>query len=91
MNKLSENFSKIRNCNIAVKESGTEIIFLHKLIEGGTDKSYGIQVAKLAGMPIEIVERAKEVQEIFQKNDEMMNKIKAKKSEEQKRIDKFIN
>lgn len=89
MNKLSEQFSKIRNCNIAVKEVGNEIIFLHKLIEGGTDQSYGIHVAKLAGMPIEVVERAKEIQEILQKDDEMMRKIKVKKLEEQKRLDGF--
>lgn len=89
MNKLSERFGKIKNYNLAVKEIGQEIVFLYKLVEGGTDQSYGIHVAKLAGMPIEVVERAKEIQEILQKDDEMMRRIKAKKLEEQKRLDGF--
>ncbi len=46
---------------ITVKEQGDEIVFLHKIVAGGTDRSYGIQVARLAGLPTEVVERAKEV------------------------------
>ena len=89
MNKLAEKFSRIRNYNIAVKERNGEVIFLHKLIEGGTDQSYGIHVAKLAGLPLQVVERAKEIQAILEKDDEMMRKIKAKKLEEQKSLDLF--
>ena len=47
--------------NVAVKEWGDKIIFLRKLVEGGTNRSYGIQVARLAGLPTEVVERAKQV------------------------------
>jgi DNA mismatch repair protein MutS len=47
--------------NVAVKEWGEKIIFLRKLVEGGTNRSYGIQVARLAGLPPGVVERAKEV------------------------------
>jgi len=89
MNKLAEKFSRIKNYNIAVKERNGEVIFLHKLIEGATDQSYGIHVAKLAGLPLTVVERAKEIQAILEKDDEMMRKIKAKKLEEQKSLEFF--
>ena len=89
MNKLAEKFSRIRNYNIAVKERNGEVIFLHKLIEGGTDQSYGIHVAKLAGLPLQVVERAKEIQALLERDDEMIRRIKAKKLEEQKSLDLF--
>lgn len=89
MNKLAEKFSRVKNYNIAVKEVKGEVVFLHKLIEGGTDQSYGIHVAKLAGLPLEVVERAKEIQTLLEKDDEMMRKIKAKKLEDQKSLDLF--
>jgi len=49
----------VKNYNIAVREWKDEIVFLHKIVEGGTDKSYGIHVARLAGIPREVIERAK--------------------------------
>ena len=49
------------NYNIAVKEDDDDIVFLRKVIPGSTNRSYGVQVAKLAGLPIEVVERAKEI------------------------------
>jgi DNA mismatch repair protein MutS len=52
---------KIKNYNIAVKEWNDEIIFLRRLLEGGTNKSYGIQVARLAGIPEKVIQRAKEI------------------------------
>mgnify|MGYP005848870439 CR=1 FL=1 len=51
----------IKNYNVAVKEWGDEIIFLRKIMEGGSDRSYGIQVARLAGMPGEVLNRSKEI------------------------------
>jgi DNA mismatch repair protein MutS len=51
----------VRNLSVAVKEWNDEILFLRKLVEGGTSRSYGIQVAKLAGLPVEVIERAREV------------------------------
>lgn len=89
LNKLQENFSNIKNYNLAVKEVKGEVIFLRKLIEGGTDQSYGVHVAKLAGLPYEVVERAQEIQEILQKDDEMMRKIQARKLKEQMSLEKF--
>ncbi len=52
---------RVRNFNIQVREYGDRIIFLRKIVEGGTDRSYGIQVAKLAGLPQIVIERAREV------------------------------
>lgn len=89
LNKLQENFPKIRNYNLAVKEVRGEVIFLRKLIEGGTDESYGIHVAKLAGLPSEVVERAREIQDILQKDDDMMRRIQAQKLQEQKGLHEF--
>lgn len=51
----------VKNYNIAVKEWGDRIIFLRKIVEGGTNRSYGIQVAKIAGVPEEVIVRAKEI------------------------------
>jgi len=87
MNKLAGKFDKIKNYNIAVKEKEGDIIFLRKLIEGGTDQSYGVHVAKLAGLPFEVLERAREIQEVLEKDDDMVNKIKVKKLQEQKSLD----
>lgn len=59
LTELALLFPGIVNFNVAVKEWGDEIIFLRKIIEGGTDKSYGIHVARLAGIPREIIQRAR--------------------------------
>ncbi len=59
LTELAILFPGISNFNIAVKEWGDEIIFLRKIIEGGTDKSYGIHVARLAGIPKEVIQRAR--------------------------------
>ncbi|MEI7904670.1 MAG: DNA mismatch repair protein MutS, partial [Candidatus Firestonebacteria bacterium] len=53
--------SNVKNYNITVKEKNDEIIFLRKIVEGAADRSYGIQVARLAGLPQEVLERAKEI------------------------------
>jgi DNA mismatch repair protein MutS len=52
---------RVKNCNVAVKEWNDEIIFLRKLTEGSTNRSYGIQVARLAGVPERVLTRAKEI------------------------------
>lgn len=59
LTELALLFAGIKNFNIAVKEWGDEIIFLRKIVEGGTDKSYGIHVARLAGIPREVIQRAR--------------------------------
>ena len=70
--ELTELEGKIDNVNnycIAVKEKGDDIIFLRKIVKGGADKSYGIQVAKLAGVPESVTDRAKEIVEELVQTD----------------------
>jgi len=61
LTELAMTKPRVRNYNVAVSEWNGEIIFLRRIVEGGTSRSYGIQVARLAGLPEEVVERAKEV------------------------------
>ncbi|MFL6544596.1 MAG: DNA mismatch repair protein MutS, partial [Candidatus Udaeobacter sp.] len=61
LTKLSEDRPGVCNFNVAVREWNEQIIFLRKILPGGADKSYGIQVARLAGLPKEILDRAKEI------------------------------
>ncbi len=59
----------VKNCCIAVKEDGEDIVFLRKIIPGGTDKSYGIQVAKLAGVPEGVLRRAREIATLLEQEE----------------------
>ncbi len=61
--------NNVNNYCIAVKERGDGIVFLRKIIKGGADRSYGIQVAKLAGVPDMVIDRAKEIAEQLTDND----------------------
>ncbi|WP_214659104.1 DNA mismatch repair protein MutS [Candidatus Formimonas warabiya] len=61
LTELAEKYPQVKNYSVAVKEKEGGIIFLRKIVPGGTDKSYGIQVAKLAGLPEELLNRAKEI------------------------------
>jgi len=63
LTELAELFDNIRNCNVAVREWMDEVVFLHRILPGGTDKSYGIHVAKLAGLPKPILARSNEILE----------------------------
>ena len=58
---LEQSLSGVRNLNVAVREWQDEVVFLHKIVEGSADKSYGIHVARLAGVPKEVVERSKDI------------------------------
>ncbi|MBI5124626.1 MAG: DNA mismatch repair protein MutS, partial [Planctomycetes bacterium] len=68
LTELALLFPGIRNYNVAVREWGEEVVFLRKIVEGGTDKSYGIHVARLAGVPKEVITRAKELLEELEAN-----------------------
>lgn len=68
LTKLEEKVPGAINYNVAVHENGEEIIFLRKIVKGGTDKSYGIHVAKLAGLPFPVLERAKEILQHLEEN-----------------------
>jgi DNA mismatch repair protein MutS len=61
LTELANDLPGVKNYNIAVREWADQIVFLRKVVPGGTDKSYGIQVARLAGLPSSVLERAKEV------------------------------
>jgi DNA mismatch repair protein MutS len=58
---LSRQFAGVRNFNVAVREWQDQVVFLHRIVEGGTDRSYGIHVARLAGVPRAVLHRAKEL------------------------------
>ena len=69
LTELEGKLNNVHNYCIAVKEKGDDIVFLRKIVQGGADKSYGIQVAKLAGVPDSVIERAKEIVEELSAND----------------------
>jgi len=61
LTELADRLPRLRNFNVAVREWNEQIVFLHKIVEGGADKSYGIHVARLAGVPKPVIERAKAI------------------------------
>ena len=67
LNEMTNSFERIRNYNVSVKEIGQQILFLRKLVEGGSAHSFGIHVAKMAGMPKSVVERAKVIMKRLEK------------------------
>ena len=69
LTELEGKLDNVNNYCIAVKEKGDDIVFLRKIVKGGADKSYGIQVAKLAGVPDSVIERAKEIAEELGRHD----------------------
>jgi DNA mismatch repair protein MutS len=69
LTELEGKLNNVHNYCIAVKEKGDDIVFLRKIVKGGADKSYGIQVAKLAGVPDSVINRAKEIVEELIAND----------------------
>jgi DNA mismatch repair protein MutS len=69
LTELEDLLTRVRNYSVAVKERGDEIVFLHTLVAGGCDHSYGIQVAQLAGMPKNLIDEAKRVLARLEQND----------------------
>lgn len=61
LNEMEKSFQRIRNYNVSVREANGKVIFMRKLVRGGSEHSFGIHVAKLAGMPMSIVERANQI------------------------------
>jgi DNA mismatch repair protein MutS len=86
LNEMANKFSRIKNFNVSVKETGTKVIFLRKLLPGGSEHSFGIHVAKMAGMPSKIIERAKQMlvtlEEAHQNPAEHSEKLIQKKKDE---------
>ena len=67
LNEMTKSFKRIRNFNVSVKEIGNQILFLRKLVEGGSEHSFGIHVAKMAGMPKSVVDRANVIMKRLEK------------------------
>ena len=92
LTELEGKISNVNNYCIAVKEKGDDIVFLRKIVKGGADKSYGIQVAKLAGVPDSVIERAKQIVEELSANDitavtkNLAVETGTKKKKEKKRV-----
>ncbi len=84
LTELEGKLDNVNNYCIAVKEKGDDIVFLRKIVKGGADKSYGIQVAKLAGVPDSVITRAKEIVEELSANDitEIAKNLSVKKATE---------
>jgi DNA mismatch repair protein MutS len=94
MTKLEKIKPRVKNFNIAVKEFNDNIVFLRRLVRGGTNKSYGIQVARLAGIPDKVINNAKYIlSNIEQKNNRDMIKPEPEKTKKKgkKRKDRDIN
>lgn len=69
MTRLSERLSRVANATVSVKEHGGDVIFLHEVRRGAADRSYGVQVARLAGLPDAVVERARVVLDALEKGE----------------------
>ena len=74
LTKLADEIEGVKNYSVAVKEKGEDIIFLRKIVEGGTDESYGIHVAKIAGVPQNVVKKANEVLKSLERKSALGNK-----------------
>jgi len=73
LTELAEQLDGIRNLSVSVKEAGDRIIFLRKVEPGKADRSYGIEVARLAGLPLRVIERAKEVLRLHERTEHVVS------------------
>ena len=80
LNEMTHKFSRIKNFNVSVKEVGKKILFIRKLVEGGSEHSFGIHVAKMAGMPSQVVKRS---EQILNDLEAMHSSVGGKKNKEQ--------
>lgn len=84
LNEMSETFERIKNFNVSVKELKNNVLFLRKLVAGGSAHSFGIHVAKMAGMPQQVIHRANKILKQLEKShssEELTNKVKSLKDE----------
>ena len=86
LNEMTETFDRIKNFNVSVKELNDNVLFLRKLVEGGSEHSFGIHVAKMAGMPQQVLHRANTILKKLEKShssEELTDKVKSIKDEMQ--------
>ncbi|WP_353780066.1 DNA mismatch repair protein MutS [Winogradskyella sp. 3972H.M.0a.05] len=84
LNEMTETFERIKNYNVAVKELKDNVLFLRKLVEGGSEHSFGIHVARMAGMPQQVIRRANKILEKLEKShssEELTDKVKSLKDD----------
>tara|TARA_R110002124_G_scaffold91609_1_gene233142 strand:- start:136 stop:2748 length:2613 start_codon:yes stop_codon:yes gene_type:complete len=84
LNEMTETFSRIKNFNVAVKELKDNVLFVRKLVEGGSEHSFGIHVAKMAGMPQQVIRRANKILSKLEKShssEELTDKVKTLKDD----------
>jgi DNA mismatch repair protein MutS len=75
LTQLADLLPGVRNYNVAVNESGGQVVFLHKIIPGGADRSYGIHVGQMAGLPSPVVQRAEQILLLLEKSSGKAVKI----------------
>ena len=83
LNEMTETFERIKNFNVSVKELKDNVLFLRKLVEGGSEHSFGIHVAKMAGMPQQVIHRANKILKKLEKShssEELTDKVKSLKT-----------
>jgi DNA mismatch repair protein MutS len=73
LTELAEQLTGVRNLMVSVKEAGDHIIFLRKVEPGKADRSYGIEVARLAGLPLSVIERAREVLKLHERTEHVVS------------------
>lgn len=86
LNEMTETFSRIKNFNVSVKELKDNVLFLRKLVSGGSEHSFGIHVAKMAGMPQQVIHRANKILKKLEKShssEELTDNLKASQNEMQ--------
>ncbi len=86
LNEMTETFTRIKNFNVAVKELKDNVLFVRKLVEGGSEHSFGIHVAKMAGMPQQVIRRANKILSKLEKShssEELTDKVKSLKDDMQ--------
>ncbi|GAA0749946.1 DNA mismatch repair protein MutS [Gaetbulibacter jejuensis] len=86
LNEMTETFERIKNFNVSVKELKDNVLFLRKLVEGGSEHSFGIHVAKMAGMPQQVIHRANKILKQLEKShssEELTDKVKSLDNEMQ--------
>ncbi|WP_178987420.1 DNA mismatch repair protein MutS [Winogradskyella schleiferi] len=84
LNEMTETFSRIKNFNVAVKELKDNVLFVRKLVEGGSEHSFGIHVAKMAGMPQQVIRRANKILSKLEKShssEELTDRVKTLKDD----------
>ena len=91
LTELENKVEGVKNYSIAVKENGEDIIFLRKIVDGGTDESYGVHVARLAGVPQVVTKKANEILQSLERRNVLNNKIieQAPKKESADQIDMY--